>query len=368
MDFSLSEEQQELAGLAARILDDRMTLQHLKARDRSQDWYDLDTWREFAKANILGIALPESAGGLGLGFMDLCMVLREVGRHVAPLPMIPTLVSAALPIARFGTDAQQAILAKVAAGEVLLTAALVEYGAEPEEPVTTATRDGDGWRLDGVKGSVPGASAAELALVPARTADGEIAVFIVPTNADGVTLARQELMNHEPMHEMTLHGVRVGDDARLGANGAEVLAFTLNRTTIAMCALVSGVADKALHLTAHYTTERKQFDRQIGTFQAVGQRMADCYIENQAIELTMLQAASHLDEGRDDPVEIATAKFWAAEGGNHIGHAALHIHGGISIDVDFPIHRYFLWLKRYEFSLGSATTELLRIGKALADA
>ena len=109
---------------------------------------------------------------------------------------------------------------------------------------------------------------------------------------------------------------------------------------------MSGVADKALRLTAQYTTERKQFDRAIGTFQAVGQRMADCFIDNQAIELTMLQAATHLDEGRDDPLEVATAKFWAAEGGNHIAHAALHIHGGVSIDVDFPIHRYFLWLKQ----------------------
>ena len=159
--------------------------------------------------------------------------------------------------------------------------------------------------------------------------------------------------------------MRVGDDALLGAleQGREILAWTLNRTTIATCAVVSGVADQALRLTAQYTTERKQFDRAIGTFQAVGQRMADCFIDNQAIELTMLQAATHLDEGRDDPLEIATAKFWAAEGGNRIGHAALHIHGGISIDVDFPIHRYFLWLKQYEFTLGSATPELLRIGK-----
>ena len=114
-----------------------------------------------------------------------------------------------------------------------------------------------------------------------------------------------------------------------------------------------------MRLTAQYTSDRKQFDRAIGTFQAVGQRMADCFIDMQAIELTMLQAATHLDEGRDDPLEVATAKFWAAEGGNRIGHAALHIHGGISIDVDFPIHRYFLWLKQYEFTLGSATPELL---------
>jgi len=368
MDFALSEEQQELTGLAARILEDRMNLQHLKARDQSEDWYDLDTWREFAKANLLGIALPESAGGLGLGFLDLCMVLREIGRNVAPLPAIPTLVSAALPIARFGTDAQRAVLSKVVAGEVLLTAALVEYGTEPEQPVTTATRAGDGWRLDGLKGNVPGAAAAELIVVPARTDDG-VALFLLPAGTDGVTCVRQDVMNHEPLYEVTLSGAKVGDEARLGApgQGAEVLAYTLNRTTVATCALVSGVADRALHLTAKYTTERKQFDRAIGTFQAVGQRMADCFTENQAIELTMLQAATHLDEGRDDPLEIATAKFWAAEGGNHIGHAALHIHGGVSIDLDFPIHRYFLWLKRYEFTLGSATPELLRIGKVLAD-
>jgi len=368
MDFSLSEEQQELAGLAARILEDRMDLQHLKERDFSDDWYDLDTWREFAKANLLGIALPESAGGLGLGFVDLCMVLREVGRNVAPLPVIPTLVSAALPIARFGTEAQQAVLAKVAAGDLLLTAALVEYGSESEAPTTTATPDGAGWRINGVKGSVPGATAAELVLVPARVDDG-VGMFLVPTNAEGVTTERQRIMNHEPFFEMRLDNVAVGADALLGTpeQGAEILAFTLNRTTVATCALVSGVADRALRMTAHYTTERKQFDRAIGTFQAVGQRMADCYIDNQAIELTMLQAATHLDEGKDDPLEIATAKFWAADGGNRIAHAALHIHGGVSIDIDFPIHRYFLWLKRYEFTLGSATPELLRIGKVLAD-
>ena len=218
MDFALSEEQQELAGLAARILDDRMDLQHLKERDRSDDWYDLDTWREFAKANLLGIALPESAGGLGLGFFDLCMVLREVGRNVAPLPAIPTLVSAALPIARFGTDAQQAILAKVVAGDVLLTAALVEIRRRARRRRSRPRR---ATATVGVstarRAAFPAASAAELVLVPARPIDGSVAVFLVPTSAPGVTLARQQVMNHEPLFELRLDGVRVGDDARLGA-------------------------------------------------------------------------------------------------------------------------------------------------------
>src|SRR5262249_37093170 len=157
MDFALTETQEELRGLAARILEDRTGLQHLKERDRSDDWYDRPTWTELAKANLLGVALPESAGGLGFGFLDLCMFLREVGRFVAPLPALSTLVGA-LPIARFGTDAQQAVLSKVASGDVLLAPALVEVGAEPETPVTTATRDGDGWRITGAKSNVPGAA------------------------------------------------------------------------------------------------------------------------------------------------------------------------------------------------------------------
>src|SRR6476660_2184268 len=206
MDFALSENQEELRALAARILQDRSGLQHLKERDRSDDWYDLPTWREFAKANLLGIALPESAGGLGFGFLDVCMVLREVGGNVAPLPAIPTLVSGALPIARYGSDAQQAILAKVVSGDVLLTAALVELGAEAEKPVTTATRDGDGWRISGVKSNVPGAKAAELVLVPASVEGGGVAMFLVPSSASGITVERQQTINHEPLYEMALDG------------------------------------------------------------------------------------------------------------------------------------------------------------------
>jgi alkylation response protein AidB-like acyl-CoA dehydrogenase len=176
-------------------------------------------------------------------------------------------------------------------------------------------------------------------------------------------------MNHHPEFEVHLDGVRVGADAVLGTidEGAAVLDHVLAHATVALCAVVSGVADQAMRMTAQYTCDRKQFDRAIGTFQAVGQRMAECFIDSQAIELTMLQAATHLDDGRDVPAEVATAKFWASDGGNRIAHAALHVHGGISIDLDYPIHRYFLWLKQAEFTLGAATPQLTRLGKILAD-
>ena len=368
MDFSLTETQQELTALTGQILGDRMTLQHLKAVERSDDGFDTDTWHELAKANLLGIAIPEAHGGLGFGFLDLCLVLEEIGRHVAPLPVVPTLVSGALPIAQFGSDAQQGLLDGVVAGSTILTSALTELLAPFDAPTTTAKSDGDGWRIEGVKTCVPYFSIASHVLVPASVGD-DVAVFIVPTDADGITAQKQETENHEPQFRVELDGVHVDANALLGdvERGREILEWTIARTTVALCAIVSGVAGEATRLTAQYSIDRKQFDRAIATFQAVGQRMAEAFIDSQGIQLTMLQAATHLDEGRVVPLEVATAKFWAADGGNRIGHASLHIHGGVSIDVDFPIHRYFLWLKQYEFALGSATPELLRIGKVLAD-
>jgi acyl-CoA dehydrogenase len=167
---------------------------------------------------------------------------------------------------------------------------------------------------------------------------------------------------------MTLSDVRVDGDALLGsvAQGAEILNWIVDRTTVGLCAIQSGVCQVALQTTAQYASNRKQFDKPIAMFQAVGQRMADSYIDNEAVNLTMWQAASRLHDERPSPKEIATAKYWASEGGSRIGHAGLHIHGGISIDVDYPIHRYFLWLKQIEFTLGAATPHLVRLGQLLA--
>jgi acyl-CoA dehydrogenase len=216
---------------------------------------------------------------------------------------------------------------------------------------------------------VPFADIAGGMLVSTRVADtDQIAMFYVGTQADGVTLARQSGQNYEHLFEVTFSGVKVGADDMLGSpdTGREILDYTLARTLVAMSAVVGGVCDSAMRITAQYTVDRKQFERQIGTFQAVSQRMADAYINNQAIELTMLQAATHLDEGLEVPTEVATTKYWACEGGNQIAHAALHIHGGISIDLDYPIHRHFLWIKQAEFTLGAATPTLRRLGAMLA--
>jgi alkylation response protein AidB-like acyl-CoA dehydrogenase len=367
MDFGLSEEQEALVEALRGILESRMTMERLKELDADPEWFDRDTWEQLGKADLLGVTVPERHGGLGYGILDACVLLQEIGRTVAPVPFLHTVVSGVLPVAEFGTAEQQARwLPGVVDGSVVLTAALIENETEPEAPTTRAARDGARWRLTGAKTTVPVAHVAAAMLVPASTDDGSVGLFVVEKGADGLSVERQSVVSHEPQFEVSFSGTPaalLGED--LG-RGPEAVARVVALTRVGFCAVAAGVADKALHITAEYATNRKQFDRAIATFQAVGQRMADAYIDTEAIKLTMLLAATRLDEGKPAELEVATAKFWASDGGSRVGHAALHVHGGISIDLDYPIHRYFLWAKGIEFTLGSGTPQLAKIGRVLA--
>jgi len=369
MDFSLTDEQRALADLAGKILGDACTLERLKAVEHSDARYDRELWAQLAKAGLLGAPLPEPVGGSGGGFIEACLLLEQQGRRAAMLPLLSTLVAAAMPLARFGSPAQQQRwLPGVVAGTALLSAALNELGADAYTPMTLATADGSGWRLRGTKTAVPLAHQAAAVLVPARTARGDIGVFLVDPKAAGVTLLRQETTNWEAHFHMEMAEVKVGAAEVLGSTeqGATILRWIVDRTTTGVCALAAGACQEAVRLTAEYTSNRKQFDKPIAMFQAVGQRMADSYIDNEAVNLTMWQAATRLHDEMPSDKEVATAKYWTAEGGSRIGHAGLHLHGGISIDVDYPIHRYFLWLKQLEFTLGAATPQLVHLGTLIA--
>ncbi len=369
MDFSLTDEQRALADLAGKILADAATLERLKATEQSDARYDRDLWAELAKAGLLGAALPELVGGSGGGFFEACLLLEQQGKRVAMLPLLSTIVSAAMPLARFGSrQQQQRWLPEVVSGKTLLTAALTELDSDSYAPATIAAADGTGWRLSGVKTAVPVANRAAAVLVPARTERGDVGIFFVDPQAPGVTLARQETTNWEAQFHLELADVKVGADRLLGSieRGAQQLSWIVDRTTVGLCAIAAGACQEAVRLTAEYASNRKQFDKPIAMFQAVGQRMADAYIDNEAVSVTMWQAATRLHDEMPSDKEIATAKYWSAEGGSRIGHAALHLHGGISIDVDYPIHRYFLWLKQLEYTLGAATPQLARLGALIA--
>ena len=348
MDFTFTEAQDELAGLTRKIL-----------TEQDAPWADLAT------AGVLAAGLPEGLDGAGLGLLEHCSVLVELGRAVSDVPYLASIVLGAGAIAEFGSPEQQRRWAAPAGrGSVLLTAALAEEdGDDPRAPSATAVRTAGRWVLSGVKTAVPAAPRADLLLVPASTADG-VMVFLV--EGSEVSVQPQQLTDFAEAGRVVLDGVTLNDDRVLGpGQGGQITDWLVARGTVGLCALQAGVIERALELTAEYARSRVQFGRPIGSFQAVTQRLADAYIDTEAVRLTMWQAAWLLAEGEPADTAVATAKFWAADAGHRVAHTAVHVHGGLGIDVSYPVHRYFVAAKHHEFALGGATAQLRRIGTAL---
>lgn len=367
MDFSLTQSQEELSALARQILTDRVTPQRLTELEGDGLGFDSALWSELAAAGILAAALPQDAGGDGLGLAEQCSVLAELGRTVAPAPYLSAIVLGAGGIAEFGTAEQVTRWASpAAAGDLVIAVALAEPDADdPRAPSARAQHADGAWRLTGTKTTVPAGAAAGLFLVPAAT-DRGTAVFCVEPADHGVTARPQRLTGGAGAAELQLDGVELGADRLLGEPGGTVAGWLASRALVGICAHQLGVTERALELTAEYARTRQQFGRAIGAFQAVAQRLADAYIDVEAIRLTMWQAAWRLEAGLPADEEIATAKFWAADGGHRVAHTAVHVHGGVGIDTSHALHRYFTAAKENEFALGGATAQLRRLGAALA--
>ena len=365
MDFTSTSAQDELGGLVRRIATDLSTparLTQIEAAGGTR--LDRELWAALGTAGVLSAALPAAVGGGGFGLLEQCTVLVELGRCVAAVPYLASITSAGA-VAEFGDAAQRAAWAvPAAAGSLVLTAALVEDLVDsPAVPATRAERDEGDWVLTGAKSVVPQGTLADAILVPASTDDGP-RVFVVLPGDPGLTITGQQIVDGDTEAALELAAVRVGADRLLG--GAGVLDWLLDRMTVGLCALQLGVLERALELTAEYARTREQFGRPIGSFQAVAQRLADAYIDVEAVRLTTWEAAWRVAGGLPSAEEVATAKFWAADAGHRVAHTAVHVHGGTGIDVDGVLHRYFVAAKRNEFALGSATAQLRRLGAELA--
>lgn len=377
MNFDFSESQEAVAALAEQVFSGSAGVDRVTEVERTPERFDRELWAELAASDLLGMAIGEEYGGLGLGMIETALVLREQGRRVAPVPLWPTLVLGAMPIAEFGTPAlRDRWLAPVISGQAVLTGAFSEWGADDaRSPSVTAARRADGnWELNGSKPAVPAAGVADAAAVPVRVVgdgdDGNLAVFVVDLDADGVEVALSETTNREFHGELILRSVTVGDDAMLdGADGRSIVEWTLVRAQVAVAAVVLGCCEEATAMAAAYTSEREQFGRPLSTNQGVAMRAADCYIDNDCMRVTLLQAAWLIDEGRS-AAEIAdaaaVAKWWSADAGQRVVHATQHLHGGMGADVDYPVHRYFLWVKQLENTFGGGSRQLAAIGRALA--
>ncbi len=373
MDFDFTEEQLAVSEAAAAIFEGMAGTDRVAEIEESSDRFDAELWSALARANLLGLAVPEEHGGSGLGLTELCLVLEQQGRAVAPVPLWATLVLGALPVSRFGTPAQQARwLPAVAAGDARLSAALNEVAASARNhPTVRAERDGEGWRLHGTAFAVPQAHLAARVLVPAAV-DGDpgtgTVVALVDPAAPGASLERATTTDHQIHPHLHMDGSAVAaPDVLAGpGDGASVVAWMLDRARTGLCAIQLGVTEEAVRRAAAYLNQRHQFGRPLSSFQGTMLRAADAYIDTEAIRVTTWQAAWRIDEQLPATEAVAVAHWWASEAGQRVVHATQHLHGGLGADISYPIHRYFLWGKQLELMLQGPSAELARLGAILA--
>ncbi|HEY5250694.1 MAG TPA: acyl-CoA dehydrogenase family protein [Acidimicrobiales bacterium] len=370
MDFTFTEEQEAVAQAAASVFDGMVTPARVAEMERTDDRVDDELWAALARSNLLGLAVPEDHGGSGLGLTEVCLVLEQQGRAVAPVPLWATTVLGAMPLAEWGSPAQkEKWLPGVVSGEVRLSAALTDVAASASgRPAVRAVAQGRGWLLHGTARAVPQAHLAARVLVPAATDDGVVVVLVDP-NGPGATLERLTTTDRQIHPHLHLDGavVEISDVVVGAADGAAAVTWMLERAKVGLCALQLGVTEEAIRRAAAYLNERHQFGRPLSSFQGTMLRAADAYIDSEAIRVTLWLAAWQIDTGRPAADAVATAKWWASEAGQRVVHATQHLHGGMGADIEYPIHRYFLWGKQIELMLEGPSAQLARMGAALAD-
>ena len=361
MDFALTEAQHDLAGLTHRIVTD--AAENATAEPHGSGGLDRTLWSKLASAGILDAGLPSSVGGGGFGLLEQCSVLIELGGAAAQVPFASCITAAASALAECGSaEHTEQWLLPVIRGKRLLTAVVPD--AATQCGFTAEPADG-GWRLRGSQTAVGAAAFADGFLLAADTPDGP-GVFLVARDTPGFEITEQSVVDSADAGLVEAKDVLLAQQDLLEQPGGDLAERLRQRATVGYCAYQLGVLRQALHLTAEHANTRTQFDHVLGSFQAVRQRLADAYIDVEAVRLSLWQAAAQLASGKPAAEQVATAKFWASEAGHRVAHSAVHIHGGVGIDVDYPLHRYFVAAKRTEFALGGATAQLRALGEILA--
>ena len=365
-DLVLTEEQQLLQSTAADFARQSLPVSRLRALRETGDGFARDLWREMGNLGWPGMLLPEEYGGLGLGYADAVVVLEELGKVLAPEPFLSTVLLAGNAVLLGGSAAQkQEILPRVASDEAVLAFAHHEPRARHRmhHVATRAAAQSDGsFTISGVKDVVLDGTAAERLVVSARTSGGNddrdgISLFLVDPHAPGVTVTRQQLVDHRSAALVRLDGVKVPADAQVGTlgKGADVIDATLDRATVGLCAEMLGGMVRAAEMTFAYLKERKQFGVVIGTFQALKHRAARMFIEIELGRSVVMAAARALDEGaRDTAMLVSVAKARLSEGYVLVASEAVQMHGGIGMTDEHDVGFYLKRARAAEILLGDA--------------
>jgi alkylation response protein AidB-like acyl-CoA dehydrogenase len=364
MNLALSETQEMIRKSARDFLSSKCPKTLVREMEQDDQGYSPVLWQQMAELGWMGLVFPEKYGGAGMSFLDIAMLLEEMGRACLPSPFFSTVVLGGLPILDLGSEKQkEEYLPKISNGEIVLTLALTEPSARYDASSITvkATANGNDYIISGTKLFIPDAHIADYMLCVARTseqikAEDGITIFIVDTKNPGISCKVLDTIAKDKLCEVVFDQVRVPKENILGQldRGWSELRKTIERASVAKCCEMVGGAHQVLEMTVTYAKERVQFGRPIGSFQAIQHHCADMMIYVDGSRLITYRAAWMLSQGIPCTKEVAVAKAWTGEAYRKVIFLGHQVHGGIGFTLDYDLQLYFRRAKAAEVTFGDA--------------
>jgi len=362
MNLDLTEQQEMLRTMARDFLTKECPKTLVRELEEDEKGYSPDIWRKMADLGWMGLVLPEEYGGMEMEYLDLIILLQEIGRNIVPGPYFCTVLLGSLPVLWVGTDEQKKeLLPKIAAGDTIVTMALYEPSARYDAAGVQlkAAAEGDAFVLNGTKLFVDNAHVADYIICAVRTSEGAspedgISLFIVDSKSPGVTCEVIPTMADDKLCEVVFDNVRVSRDNLLGDldKGWDIVARTLEHATMAKCAEMVGGAEAALDMTLQYVKERVQYKRPIGSFQVIQHYCANMWTNVATSRNLLYKVAWDLGEGLATPGQIAAAKGWINQAYKFVTERAVQCHGAIGLTRDHDIGLYYRRAKAGELAFG----------------
>jgi alkylation response protein AidB-like acyl-CoA dehydrogenase len=379
MDFGFSQEQEMLRATARSFLEKECPTTFVRKMMATSEGFTPELWRSLAEMGWLGLIYPEVYGGAGLGFVDLTVVMEEMGRSLLPGPYFSTLLLGGLTLLEGGSEAQKKEwLPRIANGDARVTLAWQEpNGRVDAEGVTLSAKDSGGkFILDGTKLFVPDAHTADALVVAARTDEGTdpergVSIFLVPANAAGLTVTLLPTMDQtRKLAEARFSHVEVSANALVGPQGGgwPILRKVLDKASVALSAEMCGGATKLLEMCTEYAKTRKAFGKPIGSYQAVKHKIADMLLMVENAKSITYYAAGAVDSGGNEaPLAASMAKAYTSDAYREIAADSIQVHGGIGFTWEYDLHLYLKRAKSSEFAFGDATYHRERVARLTLD-
>jgi len=364
MDFALSEEQEMLRKMARDFLENECPKSLVREMEEDEKGYSPELWKKMADLGWMGLVLPAEYGGEGMAFLDLAILIEEMGRALVPAPYLSTVVYCGMPILAAGTKEQKKeFLPKIAKGDLILSLALTEPSASwnPSDTDPKAVADGDDFVTNGTKLFISDAHIADCLLCVTRTKKSKggedgITLFLVDAKSKGISLTALKTIGDDKQFEVVFKNVRVPKSNMLGElnGGWAVIRDMLPKATLAQCALMVGGAQQVLEMTVNYAKERVQFGKPIGSFQAIQHKCANMATDVDGCRFITYEAAWKLSEGLPCSLEVSMAKAWVSEAYRRTCAEGHQIHGGIGFIKDHDMQLYYRRAKTSELLFGDA--------------